>query len=161
MLLNIAIHVMGTQNTANQLKVDCNIPKNAIHDCIHLGKYVHNSSRPRPILVKFNSTTHIASLFSGKGSYPSGILIKRDLSPIERRSESILLNEHWQLLQSGVDCKSIKIRGANIIVSGKLFARVTNGTLLKETTPSTDQPTLVPQTQPSLDSNPHELPVTS
>ena len=135
------------------VSIDCNIPKNAIRDCIRLGKYVPNSSRPRPILVKFNSTIHAANLFSRKSFCPNGIFIKHDLSPVERQIESTLLKERWQLLQSGVDRKSIKIRGSNIFVSGKLHARVTNGTLLKENIPPTDQPTPVSQTQSSSDSN--------
>ena len=133
--------------------IDCNIPKNAIRDCIRLGKYVPNSSRPKPILVKFNSTIHVASLFSRKGSCPSGISIKHDLSPTERQIESTLLKERWQLLQSGVDRKSIKIKGPNIFVAGKLHARVTNGALLKENPSPTDQSTSAAQTQSNLDSN--------
>lgn len=63
----------------------------------------------RPIL---SSAVHVASLFSKKGNYPSGIVLKHDLFYTERQIESILLKEHWQFLQLGVDRKSIKIRGS-------------------------------------------------
>jgi len=62
-------------------KINCDVPRNAIRDCIRIGKYVPNSSKPRPI-----STVHVANLFSKKGNYPSGIVLKHDLSYTERQT---------------------------------------------------------------------------
>ena len=47
-----------------------------------------------------------------------------DMSPTERRSESILLKERWCLIQSGVPCEVIKIRGSRLLVRNKLHGRV-------------------------------------
>jgi len=56
----------------------------SIQEYFRLGQYKGNSSRPRPILAKLNSTD-IISLLAYRGEIPEGVKIKPDLSP-QRKS---------------------------------------------------------------------------
>ena len=47
-----------------------------------------------------------------------------EMSPTERRSESILLKERWSLIQSGVPREVIQFRGSRLLVRNKLHGRV-------------------------------------
>ena len=62
--------------------------------------------------------------------------IKPDLSPQERLCESLLLKEHWKLIQAGTDRQYIKIRRSSLIVSGKVHAEVVNNILQFASTPN-------------------------
>ena len=107
-------------------------PNNAICDTVRLGKYSTDLTRPRPVLVKFNSATYVSNLLNNKKQCPKGVTLKPDLPPEARKVESLLLKERWQLIQNGKDRKDIRIRGNSIFLSGKLLATVTNGELHKE-----------------------------
>ena len=82
----------------------------SIKDFHRLGRYKEKQDRPRPILVKFLSALDANAILSNRSNVSSPIVIKPDMSKEERDTESILLSEHWKLLQSGIDRKLIKIR---------------------------------------------------
>ena len=98
----------------------------SIRDGYRLGKFSSGASRPRPILIR------IADV--------SGILSKRrnltqpysDMSPNQRLYESILLKERWNLIQSGVSRKYIRIRADCLYVRNKLHGRVCNSKFVHE-----------------------------
>lgn len=96
----------------------------SIRDCHRLGKYVSDSLRPRPLLVQLNSTADVYKVLSKRHNVPSSVSIKPDLSPANRKIEALLLKERWQLIESGVDRRSIKIRGSNIYVNNQLHGKV-------------------------------------
>ena len=53
--------------------------------------------------VKFFRVADATSILSKRrSSHSTPVVIKPDMSPTERRSESILLKERWSLVQSGV-----------------------------------------------------------
>ena len=62
-------------------------------------------------------------------SLPPNIHIKPDLSPEDRKADTILLKERWRLISSGHDRKSIKIRGSFIFANNNLHDKVTSFTL--------------------------------
>ena len=53
--------------------------------------------------------------------------IKPDLTPEERKAESVLLKERWTLMQLGFDRKRIKLRNKSIFVDSKLYGHYQNG----------------------------------
>lgn len=67
-----------------------------------------------PLLVSFNSTVEVGNVLSKCGTLSSQIVIKPDLSPKERKIESILFYERWKLLELGNDCSSIKVRSSSL-----------------------------------------------
>lgn len=109
-------------------KIDADISRASIQECFRLGRFKGNSSRPRPILAKLNSTD-VISLLAYRGEFPEGVKIKPDLSPQERLCESLLLKERWKLIQGGTDRKQIKIRKTRLIVSDKVHAEVVDNEL--------------------------------
>ena len=50
--------------------------------------------------------------------------IKSDLSLEERKRESALLKERWSLIQSGIECKFIRIHNLSIFVNNKLHGKL-------------------------------------
>lgn len=111
-------------------KVDENINPLSIRDLHRLGKYQEQSKRPRPILVRFNRAIDVSILLSKASSLPNSIRIKPDLTPDERKTESILLKERWALIQKETERKAIKIRGSRIFVNNKLHGEVKNSSLV-------------------------------
>ena len=101
----------------------------SIRDCHRLGKYVSSSVRPRPLLVQLNSTADVSKVLSKRHSVPSSISIKPDLSLADRKIEALLLKERWQLIQSGIDRRFIKVRGSKIFVKNQLHGKVVDSTL--------------------------------
>ena len=109
------------------LKVDSSINPQSFRDCYRLGKYTRNSKRPRPILAILNRSADVTSVLSKRSSLKGdSIVIKPDLSPLERSNEKILLNQRWSLIQSGINRKSIKIRGSCLYVNDKIHGQVIN-----------------------------------
>ena len=104
----------------------------AIRHTVRLGKYSSSPRHPRPILVKLNSTAYASNLLANKKQCPEGINLKPDLPLQVRQIESLLLKERWQLIQDGCDRKSIRIRGSNIFLNGKIFASVIDGRVQKD-----------------------------
>lgn len=72
-------------------KTESNIIPLSICDLLRLGKYQENPSHPRPLLVKFNRAIDVSTLLAKTSSLPKEIRIKPDMTPTERRIESILL----------------------------------------------------------------------
>ena len=105
---------------------DLQIQANSIKDCFHLGKYKSDASHPRLILIKFLRSTEAIMALSKITSFQAPVRIKPDLSPEERKAESILLKERWSLMQSGFDKKRIKIRNKSIYVDSKLYGQFHN-----------------------------------
>ena len=89
--------------------VDPDFVKQSIQDCCRLGKFKENTSRPRLILIKFHHPLDVMSILSTKISLPNGIVLKLDMTRKERNADSLLLQERWRLIQSGVPKISIKI----------------------------------------------------
>ena len=52
------------------------------------------------------------------------------MTPAERKIESLLLKERWQIIQSGTDRKSIKICYNKIFVQKNLHNQAINSTLV-------------------------------
>ena len=80
------------------------------------------------MLVKLSRSCDVANLLSSRFKlvdHPR-IRIKPDLSRRERRIESILLKERRNLIDSGVDRKSIKIKGNSLVVNHLKFGVVTD-----------------------------------
>ena len=57
---------------------------------------------------------------------PTAISVKPDMSSAERKKHSILMRERWDLIQSGVLRKEIKIRGDFLYVSNKKYGCALN-----------------------------------
>ncbi len=98
-------------------KVDNEISQQSLRDCIRLGKY--DEEKCRPILAKLTRTCDISSILSNRSklSRTEGISIKPDMTREERSIESLLLKERRQLINSGTERTSIKIRGNAIYVN--------------------------------------------
>ena len=108
-------------------------PTTSIKDCRRLGKYDLNNSRPRPILVHFNSCKSVMDILSNRSLF-SPYIVKPDLSPSARSRERVLLKERWNLCQSeGVDKSSIKIEGHSLILNGRIFGKVNSDSIFTRT----------------------------
>ena len=107
-------------------ELDSSIQPQSISDCYRLGKYLRDASRPRPILVKFVRVADISRIFANRRKLPTAISVKPDMSSAERKKHSILMQERWDLIQSGVLRKDIKIRGDSLYVSNKKYGCVLN-----------------------------------
>ena len=128
-----ARHKCSGLDLSNVVKlVDENINPLSIRDLHRLGKYQDNSTRPRPILTKFNRAIDVSLLLSKTGSLPNGIRIKPDMTPEERHNESVLLKERWALIQKNIDRKVIKIRGRRLFVNNKLHGEVKNSSFVRD-----------------------------
>ena len=80
--------VKSVLETLNGIKVQLN-PDHII-DCFRLGKFKQNQPRPRPILIILQCTMDVNSILANKSSLPSSLVIKPDMSPQERATESTL-----------------------------------------------------------------------
>ena len=95
----------------------------SIVNCRRLGKFSVSNTRPRPILVHFNSCSVVVEILSRRSSFLL-FIVKPDLSPTERANERLLLKERWKLIQEGVNKSGIKIKGAKLFVEGTLFGYI-------------------------------------
>ena len=86
---------------------DSSIVPQSIRDCYRLGKFSSGASRPRPILIRI---ADVSGILSKRRNLTQPYSIKPDMSPNQRLHESILLKERWNLIQSGVSRKYIRIR---------------------------------------------------
>ena len=102
----------------------------SVRDCFRLGKYnTDSTNRSRPLLVKLTRSRDVTNILLNryKLSDHPGIRIKRpDLSRKERLIESILLKERRNLIDTGVDSKSIKLKGNSLFVNNLRFGFVTD-----------------------------------
>ncbi len=97
-------------------KVDDSIPAQSIRDCVRLGKY--KEERHRPILVKLSRTCEVSAILAGHRNLRAspGFSIKPNMTKAERLIESTLMKKRWELIQSGMERKDIKIKGTTIWV---------------------------------------------
>ena len=95
-----------------------------ILDCYRLGQFKVQQSRPRPILVKLQHTIDANAILVNKSSISSPFLIKSDMSPVERANESILLKEHWSLIQTGYNRRHIKLGSTCIHIDGQIYGEI-------------------------------------
>ena len=121
--------------------LDSSIQSHSVRDCFRLGKCSPDATRPRPILAKFVRVADVSKIFSKKSHLSTPFFIKPDLSRFERFLQSILMQERWKLIQSGVSRKSIRIRGNSLFVSSKLHGRVTESKF-EHASAGTDTPDL-------------------
>ncbi len=107
-------------------KVDDSIPAQSIRDCVRLGKY--DEKRHRPILVKLSRTCEVSSILAGRKNLRGspGFSIKPDMTKAEREIEATLLKKRWELIESGIERKDIKIKGNTICVKDKKYGSVLN-----------------------------------
>ena len=78
------------------------------------------------LIVKLKRSVDASNILTKQSSYPDNIVIKPDLSPEEREIQKILLSARWDLIQSGAERKSIKIKGSSIYVAGRCYGKVSN-----------------------------------
>ena len=123
----------------SEIKSDSNY-HSSIQDCHRLGKYNGAMSRPRPLLVSLNSTADVHSILSRHCSLSSSVSIKPDLSPSDRKVDSLLLQERHKLINSGVGRKSIRLRGSSSFVNGQLHGKVLESVLTLSPIPGAPAP---------------------
>ena len=92
--------------------------------------------------------------------------IRPDMPRAQRLQESILMQERWHLVQSGVDRKSIKLRGDSLYVKGKLHGRVSNSKFVcvsagPDAPCGSDNPISPRSTSPTVEHQPVTLAVTT
>ena len=104
--------------------IDPSIQNSFIKDFHRLGKYKPDHTRPRPILVKFLRAIDAQFVLANRNKISQPIIIKPDLSKEDRDIQSILLRERWNLIQTGVGRRLIKIRNNQIYVNNQLFGHV-------------------------------------
>ena len=83
------------------LATDPDFQKQNVQDFFRLGEFKVKATNPRSSLVKFHRSLD-ATIISNKSSLPNGITINPDVTHEERNTESLLLQERWCLIQSGV-----------------------------------------------------------
>ena len=125
-LKNDLDHLVATFNA-----IEAPIEVHTIKDFHCLGKYTPTQPRPRPILVKFLRAIDVATILSKRGTLKASLFIKQDLSPEEKKLDSILMNERWKLIQAGHNRKSINIRKNSIFLNGNLFGHL-DGSIFRQ-----------------------------
>ena len=106
--------------------LDSSLDKKSVSDCFRLGKF--SRDKCRPILVKFTCARHASSILSNSGKLAENkqykkISIKRDMSKLERQSESLLLKERL-LPNSGISSKYIKLKENQLVVNDKVVSSI-------------------------------------
>ena len=91
--------------------IDSSLNTSCILDFYRLGKFNTANLKPRPLLVKFLRVFDATLVLSKRGSLPSSIYVKPNLTLEE---SSAFLRARWNLIQNNTDKKSIKLRGNNI-----------------------------------------------
>ena len=104
--------------------IDSTICDQNISDVYRVGKYNFERQRPRPTLVKFIRSADASNVLFKRNMTPKPYVIKPDLSKLEQIRNSVLLKERWSLIQSGINCKSIKIHNHSIYVCNKIYGKV-------------------------------------
>lgn len=115
--------------------VDPSMSSNSIHDYFRLGKY--DPEKVRPILVKFIRSYDVASILSNRRNLASlpGISIKPDLTPEERKVESLLLKERRSLIDAGVERRDIQLKGNSLLVNKAKHGYVVNSEFKRTSKP--------------------------
>ena len=131
-----------------------------VRDCRRLGKYNASRIRPRPVLVTLSSTAEVNNILFNRRNLTSPEFIKPDLSPADRKIQSLLLTERRKLLDSGTDRSSIKIRKSSLYLNGKLYGSVVDSTFqfsssLADLAPGHGQPANVSLPSSSISQGQH------
>ena len=91
----------------------------AICDCLRIGKY--SDQRSRPLIVRFARSCDVANVLSNRHKLSTAdcpnVSLKPFMSIAERKTESTLLKERRALIDSGVERKCIKIRGNSLYIN--------------------------------------------
>jgi len=111
--------------------IDTSIGESSISDIHRLGKFSADNSPPRPLLVKFLRALDASTVLLDKSKIKNPIQIKPNMTPEERKTESILLHERWNFIQQGIDSKAIKLRNRQILISNQLYGKVTDFKFIK------------------------------
>ena len=116
--------------------LDSTIQAHSIKECYRLGRFdpKRNNTKPRPILVHFVRMADVSSVLAKRGSLKRPYFIKPFMSTEQRKIESILLKERWNLIQSGISRTQIRIRDSNIYVNKKLHGKVVDSTFMSTNT---------------------------
>ena len=103
--------------------LDSTIQAHSIKECYRLGRFdpKRNNTKPRPILVHFVRMADVSSVLAKRGSLKKPYFIKPFMSTEQRKIESILLKERWNLIQLGISRTQIRIRNSNIYMSIKNY----------------------------------------
>lgn len=115
--------------------IDESFSPSSVKDNFRLGKFSKQSSKPRPILVKFVRSADVTRVLSGARSFESPIFVRPDLSPLQRARDSVLLKERWSLISSGVSRASIRIRRSKLYVDGILHGSIDSNNLFQHSVP--------------------------
>jgi len=105
-------------------EINSEINPSIFKDIYRLGKFKNNSSKPRPLLVKFLRSADVDYVLSTKSKLKSKLFLKPDLTPEERAKESLLLKERWSLIQKGVESKQIKMRNYSIFINNQQHCKL-------------------------------------
>ena len=98
----------------------CNSSPSTVRDCIRLGKYRGPNQRPRPILVKLNSSKAVSTIISNSAQLHPNIFVKLDLMKEERHVNSILLKERHRLVtEQGIDKSTMRFRGCRLLINNR------------------------------------------
>ena len=121
-----SVRLQKDMKSVSEIFASINVPVNPsqILDCYRLGKFKSQLTRPRPILVKLQRSIDVTAILANRWSLSSPLLIKPDMSPDERTTESTLLRERWSLIQAGYDRKRIKINNNRIYLDSQFFGEV-------------------------------------
>ena len=109
-------------------KILPSVSSDSIRDCIRIGKYSPQSTRP--LLVRFVRARDVRIILQhvSPDVLPSGITIKRHMSSAEMETTSILLRKRWKLYtQSGVEKSTIRIRGRKLFIDSRQVGEVVDG----------------------------------
>jgi len=148
-IFGVAEHPSGTPRHTRTLKdlsaisgilskLSSSISEQSIKDCFRLGKF--KEGRTRPILVKMLRICDVSSVLASRRNLSSvapNISIKPDLSLEARRIEHVLLKERRELINSGGDKESIKLRGTILFKENQRYGEViNNGSAFQLCTPA-------------------------
>ena len=102
------------------------ITEHSFRDCFRLGKY--STDRCRPLLVTLSRSSDVFTILGNRRSLADhpGISVKPDLSPDDRRIESLLLKQRRVLISSGTNSKDIRLHGNSLSIKGKKYGSVVN-----------------------------------
>ena len=128
---HISLDSIRTTKVSSTIISEIDSTPNCVWDCHWLGKYTRQSPQSRPVLMTLNSTASVRNILFNRKSLPVGVSVKPDLAMEERKVESILLQERWRLIQSGMERKSIRLKGPCIFVNtcNRLHSKVLDSVL--------------------------------
>ena len=110
--------------------IDSTFQAQALKDCFRLGKYNPAHDKPRPILVKFVRIADVSNILSKKRNLHQPYFIKPDMSREQRKQETVLIRERWNLIQSGIPRNEVKFRNARLYVKNKLHGSVVDSSFV-------------------------------